>query len=297
MNFTSNSSAVRARGESTQTLTYRRPTLPSSARPPAPAGRLQPSPWALLVIGLAGALVLVILYATGREGGYRWGWYVVLPTTEAGRQNLQFLLGGLWVTIQISVLATLLATILGLLVALPGLADDPWARRFNRGFVEIFRAVPSLVMLLWVHYGLPILVGINFDVFTSGVIGLALCEAAFMAEVFRAGIQSVERGQTEAGRALGLGRMQRFRLIVLPQALRRILPALGNQFVIVLKMSALVSVIGLADLTRRANELVTTLYRPLEVYTFLVLEYLVLVLIVSWLVRRLETRLAVSDGR
>lgn len=255
------------------------------------------SPWAVFLFGLAAILALLVVLAATREGGYRWGWYVVLPTTETGRQNLLFLLGGLWITIQITVLATLLATVLGLLIALPGLSEDRWAQRFNRGFVEIFRAIPSLVMLLWVHYGLPILTGVNFDVFTSGVIGLALCEAAFMAEVFRAGIQSVERGQIEAATALGLGRRQRLRFVVLPQALRRVLPALGNQFVIVLKMSALVSVIGLADLTRRANELVTTLYRPLEVYTFLVLEYLVLVLIVSWLVRRLERRLAVGERR
>ncbi len=269
-----------------------------AGRPPPPtrAGN-GVSPWA---VGLGLALLVTaaaVAVAAGRDGAYRWGWYVVLPTTEAGRQNLVFLLGGLWTTIQITILATLLATVLGLAVALPGLSTDPWAQRFNRGFVELFRAIPSLVMLLWVHYGLPILLGVNFDIFTSGVIGLALCEAAFMAEVFRAGIQSVERGQREAAYALGLSQRQRLRFVVLPQALRRILPALGNQFVIVLKMSALVSVIGLADLTRRANELVTTIYRPLEVYTFLVLEYLALVLVVSWLVRRLERRLAAADGR
>ena len=232
-----------------------------------------------------------------RSGAYRWGWYVVSPLTETGRENLAFLLGGLAITLQISILATLLAVVLGLLIALPGLSADPWAQRFNRTFVEVFRAIPSLVMLLWVHYGLPVLLGVNFDVFTSGVIGLALTEAAFMAEVFRAGIQSIERGQHEAARALGLSRLQRLRLVVLPQAMRRILPALGNQFVIVLKMSALVSVIGLADLTRRANELVSTLSPPLEVYTFLVLEYLVLVLVISWAVRRLARRLAAGDAR
>ncbi|MEO1090759.1 MAG: amino acid ABC transporter permease [Pseudomonadota bacterium] len=235
--------------------------------------------------------------AVSAEGAYRWGWYVVLPTTEAGSTNLAFLVGGLWITIQVSVLATLLATVLGLLVALPGLSEDRWARAFNRGFVEVFRAVPTLVMLLWVHYGLPVVLGVSLDVFTSGVLALAICESAFMAEVFRAGIQSIGRGQHEAAQALGLTPWQRFRLVILPQAVRRILPALGNQFVIVLKMSALVSVIGLADLTRRANELVTTLYRPLEIYTFLVLEYLVLVLVVSWAVRRLERHLAAGEGR
>jgi len=267
-----------------------------SRRPPS-TGRPTPSPWIWAFAATAAVVILLAAYASGREGAYRWGWHVVSPWSESGRENLRFLLGGLGVTLQISLLATALAAILGLVIALPGLSRDPWARRFNRVFVEVFRAVPALVMLLWVHYGLPILVGINFDVFTSAVIGLALTEAAFMAEVFRAGIQSIERGQDEAARALGLGRWQRLRFVILPQAIKRILPALGNQFVIVLKMSALVSVIGLADLTRRANELVTTLYRPLEVYTFLVLEYLLLVLVISWLVRRLERRLGAGDVR
>ena len=266
-----------------------------SRRPPS-AARRPTSPWAWALLAAAVAVAAIGVYAANREGGYRWGWYVVSPFTETGRENLSFLMGGLAVTLQISLLATLLAVVIGLLIALPGLSADPWARRFNRVFVETFRAVPALEMLLWVHYGLPVLLGVNFDVFTSGVIGLALTEAAFMAEVFRAGIQSIERGQHEAARAMGLSRVQRLRFVVLPQAMRRILPALGNQFVIVVKMSALVSVIGLADLTRRANELVTTLYRPLEVYTLLVLEYLVLVLVISWAVRRLERRLAAGEA-
>ncbi|MFW5681336.1 MAG: heavy metal translocating P-type ATPase, partial [Pseudomonadota bacterium] len=150
--------------------------------PPRPRRRL--SPWALALAGVPLALVLFLLDVSGREGAYRWGWYVVLPTTPTGMDNLRFLVGGLWLTIRISVLATLLATVLGLLLTLPGLSADPWARGFDRLFVEVFRAIPSLVMLLWVHYGLPVPIGVRFSVFTSGVIGLALCEAAFMAEVF-----------------------------------------------------------------------------------------------------------------
>ena len=266
---------------------------PAKAPPPPPKRGL--SPWAIALGLIALTLVAVVVYGASREGAYRWGWYVVLPTTPAGEANLRFLLSGLWLTIQISLLATLLATVLGLLLALPGLSSDPWARGFNRIFVEVFRAIPALVMLLWVHYGLPVVIGVNFSVFTSGVIGLALCEAAFMAEVFRGGIQSVGKGQHEAAKALGLGPVHRFRLVILPQAIRRILPALGNQFVMVLKLSALVSVIGLADLTRRANELVTTLYRPLEIYTFLILEYLALILVVSWGVRYLERRMGADE--
>jgi polar amino acid transport system permease protein len=127
------------------------------------------------------------------------------------------------------------------------------------------------------------------------VISLALSDSAFEAEIFRAGIQSVPKGQWEAGRSIGLTSWQVMRFVVLPQAIRRILPALGNQFVYVLKMSSLVSVIGYQELTRRANELTLIEYRPLEIYTLLVLEYLVLILVVSWLVRKLERRMSAGE--
>jgi polar amino acid transport system permease protein len=143
-------------------------------------------------------------------------------------------------------------------------------------------------MILWIYYGLPVLLNINIDVFASGILALALCDSAFEAEIFRAGIQSIDRGQHEAADSIGLNYVNKMRYIILPQAIRRILPPLGNQFVYMLKMSSLVSVIGLGDLTRQANELVVTEYRPLEIYTVLVLEYLILIVIASNLVRKLE---------
>ena len=124
-----------------------------------------------------------------------------------------------------------------------------------------------------------------------GNISLAISDSAFEAEIFRAGLQSINIGQRDAAKSIGLNKYQEMRLIILPQALRIILPAIGNQFVYVLKMSSLVSIIGLADLTRKANELVVSVYRPLEVYTFLVLEYLILILIISFFVRKLEKKL------
>ena len=140
--------------------------------------------------------------------------------------------------------------------------------------------------------GVPVVLGIEFGVFAAGFLTLALSDAAFDAEIFRAGIQSVGVGQTEAAASLGLTRWQTMRLVVLPQAIKRILPALGNQFVYVLKMSSLISVVGYQELTRRANELVLVEYRPLEIYTFLVVEYLILILLASWGVRWLERRMA-----
>ena len=148
-----------------------------------------------------------------------------------------------------------------------------------------------LVLLLWVYYGLPIVVGISLSPFIAGIVSLALSDSAFEAEVFRAGIQSIPKGQRDAARSIGLNKYQAMRLVIFPQALRVILPAIGNQFIYVVKMSSLVSIIGLADLTRKANELVVSVYRPLEIYTFLVIEYLVLILVISYLVRKLENKL------
>jgi polar amino acid transport system permease protein len=130
----------------------------------------------------------------------------------------------------------------------------------------------------------------------AGVIALALSDSAFEAEIFRAGIQSIDKGQYEAAHSISLDYSDTMRFVILPQAIRRILPALGNQLVYMLKMSSLVSVIGMQELTRKENELVVTEYRPLEVYTVLVLEYLVLILIVSALVRRLEKKMNTDES-
>ncbi len=202
-----------------------------------------------------------------------------------------FLLSGLYYTVLLSLTAIVISIVLGLAVALPGLSKNPSLRRFNRVYVELVRAVPILVLILWVYYGLPQLTGLTISVFWAGVIALALSDSAFEAEIFRGGIQSIDKGQYEAAYSISLNYLDMMRYVILPQAIRRILPALGNQLVYMLKMSSLVSVIGMQELTRKANELVVTEYRPLEIYTILVLEYLVLILIVSAGIRRLERKL------
>ena len=240
--------------------------------------------------------VLLLLTAVLLGGcSANWGWYVVNPATPAGYANLWFLLSGLYYTILLSVTAILISMTTGLLVALPGFSENRVLRGINRTYVEIVRAVPILVLILWVYYGLPQLSGISISIFWAGVIALALSDSAFQAEIFRAGIQSINRGQYEAANTISLTYWDTMRFVILPQAIRRILPALGNQLVYMLKMSSLVSVIGMEELTRKANELVVTEYRPLEIYTILVLEYLVLILIVSAMVRWLERRLQTDE--
>ena len=234
-------------------------------------------------------LLLLVLLSSCTD--QELGWFIISPNNIEGLTNLKFLLSGLTTTIYISVISIIISMILGLIVAIPSLAKNKFLTYINIGYVEIVRAVPLLVLILWIYYGLPIMTGISFSPFVSGIIALAISESAFQAEIFRAGINSIKKALWEAGSSLGLNFFKRLRLVILPQAIKNILPAIGNQFVYVLKMSSLVSIIGIGDLTRKANELVVTTYRPLEIYTFLILEYLILILIVSFFVRKLEKRL------
>jgi polar amino acid transport system permease protein len=136
----------------------------------------------------------------------------------------------------------------------------------------------------------------NIDAFWGAIITLAISDSAFTAEIYRAGIQSISKGQTEAAKTIGLNYYQTMRYVIMPQALRRILPPLANQFIYIVKMSAFASVIGMQELTRRANEIVVTEYRPLEIYTLLIFEYLILVLLISFGVRYLEKKLGSNES-
>ncbi len=243
----------------------------------------------------AGLVVSLTLLVSGCASSDKWGWYVISPTTKQGRVNIEFLLSGVGWTIALTVCCVLLSIVLGFVLYLPRVAENRWLNAVNRALVELFRSIPPLVSILWVYYGLPVLTGWDLNPFVSGMVALSLYGAAFMAEIYRGGVQSIERGQFEAADSLALSTYDKMVYVVFPQALRRSLPAMGNQFVILLKMSSLVSVIGLTEVVRRANELAVTEYRPLEIYTFLVLEYLVLVLVLSVGVRWVEQRIGADE--
>ncbi len=241
-----------------------------------------------------------LLLLSGCSSSTTWGWYVINPMTETGWINIRFLINGMGATILISLIAATISIVLGLMVALPGLSERRWLRVLNRIYVELVRAVPLLPMLFWVFYGLPIIfrsmgLDIPIDPFWGAIITLAVSDSAFTAEIYRAGIQSIAKGQTEAAQTIGLNYFQTMRYVILPQAIRRILPPLANQFIYIVKMSAFASVIGMQELTRRANELVVTEYRPLEIYSLLILEYLILVLIISAGVRWLERTMGADE--
>lgn len=243
--------------------------------------------------GVVVALVLAGLLAGCSRVEYTWAWHVVDPRTPAGWTNLQFLVAGIGLTAELSLVSVVASVALGLLVALAGFSRSRVLRAANRCYVEALRNVPVFVLLLWAYYALPVVLGLTFTPFAGAVLALALSDSAYEAEILRAGIQSVDRGHVEAARSLGMSAWLTMRRIILPQALRRMLPAMANQFIYLVKSSALASVIGLGELTRRANELTTALYRPFELYTFLAVEYLVILLVLSQAVRTLERRLAI----
>lgn len=247
-------------------------------------------------------LLCAVLLVAGCSNSGAWGWYVIDPRTTNGWQNIRFLMGGFWATISLSVIAAALSMTLGMIVALPGMSSNRWVRLPSRIYIEFVRAIPLLPMLFWVFYGLPVVlksmgISVSIDAFWGAIITLAISDSAFTAEIYRSGIQSIDRGQTEAAKTVGLNYRQTMRYVILPQAIRRILPPLANQFIYIVKMSAFASVIGMQELTRRANELVVTEYRPLEIYTLLILEYLVLVLIISFFVRWLERKMGADESK
>lgn len=196
---------------------------------------------------------------------------------------------GLAVTLALSITSILLASVVGVLLAVLRLYS-PWplVRRLVGGWVDFFRAIPILVLLVWSFYALPLLSGLHLDSFTTAVLCLAFVSSAFVAEIVRAGMQAVPRGQVEAARVLGYGRWQMVWHIVLPQALRQQLPALVGEYAASVKNSTLATVIGVNELLHVVNDAATLSYRPVELYTALGLLFLLVLLPLIWVTQKLE---------
>lgn len=218
-------------------------------------------------------------------GGYRFRWDII-PA------NLGFLMSGVQTTLAISALTLLIATAIGLLIAVLAASRFWPARAVATGFGEVIRNTPILVQLLWVYYVVPILFDVRLDAFSACVIGLSVYSSAFIAEVFRAGIQAVPIGHREAAQVLGLSPRQGFTRIVLPQAVRLVLPPLAANFVQLIKYSSLASVISVGEVTRRGMELSSSTFRPLEIFTFIALIYFAICWPLSQSIRVWERRLA-----
>jgi polar amino acid transport system permease protein len=263
-----------------------------------PAGGRAPEsefPWWLAVAGAAALLIAGTIAASGLYA-----------------QIFMIVAKGVAITVFVTVVGFALAAAIGLGIALMALSRSLWLRQIARLYVEVIRGVPILVLLFWIAFaGVPAVVaawnGLTAPLQQAGYLGellvrdvsllwrailaLTIGYSAFISEIFRAGIQSVDAGQIEASKALGLSRGQRFRLIVFPQAIRTILPPLGNDFVAMVKDSSLVSVLGVADITQMGKVYAAGTFRFFETYSIVAYVYLILTVGLSLVLRALEKRL------
>ncbi len=218
---------------------------------------------------------------------YQWDFSPVLA-------NAPLLAQGLANTLKITGTALVFGVALGLALALLRLSP----RRFlswPAGFViEVFRTTPPLVQLFWFFFALPMLVGIEMTPFVAGAVTFSIQSAAFFAEVFRAGIQSIERGQWDAARAIGMRHDQALHRIILPQAVKRMIPAFMERAIELMKTTTLIATISYADLLFAANEISQKTFRPLETYTVVAVIYFVVIFLASQIARLVELRLARS---
>ncbi|MCC7272113.1 MAG: amino acid ABC transporter permease [Alphaproteobacteria bacterium] len=201
---------------------------------------------------------------------YQWHFGVI------GDYWFVFLRGGLatiWITLGSAALALVLGLPLGLLRG----SQRRLLRLPATAYIEFVRGTPALVQIVWIYYCLPLLTGLRLDPVTTIVLAIGLHAAAFVAEIFRAGVNAVDRGQLMAAYSIGMGHLQALRRIILPQAVRKMIPPFINEFASLIKLTTLGSVIAVYELLHAANGLIATVYRPLEIYTFLALAFFVVI--------------------
>jgi polar amino acid transport system permease protein len=219
---------------------------------------------------------------------YTWDFKVVAD-------NFPILLRGVGLTVELWAVAFALGLFLGLVISLGPVSGKRWLSVPAIGYVEVFRNTPVLVQLIWFYYAFPILLGQQLSPVTAAILGLTLNTSAYCAEIFRAGIESIARGQWEAAKALGMTRAMALRRIVLPQVGKRMLPAFTNRGIELAKVTSLASVLAVHEIMYQGRLLSSTYYRPLEILTVVALVYFVLIYPGSYLSARLERRLGARD--
>ena len=205
-------------------------------------------------------------------------------------KSIPLLAEGIVVTLQVSAIAAVLGLLLGVICGLGALSRSRPVRWIVTAYVDFIRGTPLLIQIFLVFFALP-MVGIRFDEFWAGVIALSLNAAAFVAEVVRGGVGSIEKGQTEAAKAIGMRHSQVLVFILLPQAYRQMVPPLTNELISLVKNSSLLSVISVYELTRAGQAIISVHFVPFEIYTLLALYYYALIKALSWLSIQLERRL------
>jgi len=246
-------------------------------------------------ISLIGALAIIAYLCISRPDPY---WRV-----------LTFLPDGILVTFQVTILSIFLALILGLITGLGRISKNRTINLIASTYVEVVRGIPLLVQLFYIYFALgqvfadlpetnALFIFLrNMPPLVAAVIAMGICYGAYMGEVFRAGIESIDHGQTEAARSLGFNRTQTMFYVILPQAWRTILPPVGNEFIALLKDSSLVSILAVSDILRRGREFASVTFNYFETYTMVALVYLVITLLLSKVVSSMEERLNFYERR
>ncbi|MBV9786391.1 MAG: amino acid ABC transporter permease [Acidisphaera sp.] len=219
---------------------------------------------------------------------YHWDFHALI-------QYRSLLLQGLGVTLLYTVGTVAAGLLIGLFAGLGRISRHRIVTVPLTAYVEAFRCTPLLVQLVWFYYAMPILVGVDIPAYLAGAIALSLYVGSFYSEIFRAGVISIERGQWDAGRALGMTRNQCLRRVVLPQAVKRMVPPFISQSVIQLKNTSLLSVIAVGDLLYQAGAVTSMTYRPLELYTGVAVLYFIVLYPLTLAAGGLERQLARAD--
>ncbi|MDY6295035.1 MAG: amino acid ABC transporter permease [Schwartzia succinivorans] len=210
---------------------------------------------------------------------------------------MPLLLMGALVTVKITALSVGLGVVIGLFVGIARICNVRILRILSAVYVDFLRGTPLLVQIFLIYFAVPVITGIRMDPFVAAITSCSINSGAYVAEIFRAGIQSIDEGQMEAGRSLGLTWNQTMRYIIIPQAFKRVIPPLGNEFIALLKDSSLVSVIGFEELTRRGQLIIARTYGSLEIWTCVAIIYLIMTLTISRFVAYLERRNANGGAR
>ena len=202
--------------------------------------------------------------------------------------NLPLLLYGALMTIKITAVAVSCGFIIGLIVSLARMSNFVIIRLIAKCYVDVIRGTPMLVQIFMIYFALPQIIGTRIDPYVAACAACSINSGAYVSEIFRAGIQSVDKGQMEAGRSLGLTWWQTMYYILLPQAFRNILPPLGNEFITMLKDSSLVSVIGFEELTRRGQLVIAQTYASFEIWMTVAVLYLIMTLVIARFISYME---------
>ncbi|PRA81374.1 amino acid ABC transporter permease [Microbacterium sp. MYb66] len=207
---------------------------------------------------------------------------------------LPLLMQGLGLTIYLAVVSLALATVIGLISGLMTLSKRVWLYGPARFYVNLIRGTPLLVQILFIYFGIPAVMNVKLSPIVAGIIAISFHIGAYVSEVFRAGIESVDKGQTEAGRSLGMTQFQTMRKIIIPQATRSMIPPMMNQFIMGVKDTSLLAVIGVAELTQRGQSIYAVNYRAFEILTLVALIYFILTYTLYRLSRVVEKKFGAS---